>query len=240
MSVGSILNRVKIYKKSIVAGTKNGDYFRKSKNPSYIFTTIQQLNICIMENTDPGKGKKKGKKLIIGYKKRVIPGKSPVVPKQLQGKPEKAEVEFKFERGTTKREYTPGTIETGDPRYEKPGGGTNKEMNDAIADARRRRWDVTKPTSKGLIYKAGTTTETKTPEVTGTQIKFKPKIQVPDQVVMDPIYGRKKSANMKSPKGPKSGTAGGSDKKGNPVTKYGKLAGKKLRVRKSQKYFNKP
>ena len=170
-----------------------------------------------MEKPDP-------KKKVTGYKIKRTPGK--VVQ---QGKP--AQLHHDFERGTSKSTYTPTKVETGHPAYGKPGGGTDKEMNSLISEAQRKRQDVTPHSSKGLSYKAGTTTTVKTPEKFNTSIKVTPKIQKVN-VSKEPMAVKAKSGSG-STGGlkPMSVTLGGSDKKGNPANKTGLGTPKRVKIR---------
>ncbi|MGC3945343.1 MAG: hypothetical protein QM762_12655 [Chryseolinea sp.] len=163
----------------------------------------------------------KPKRKIVGMK--VIRKPGAVVQ---QGKPATADIGF--EREKVKTTYTPTTIETGHKAYGKPGGGTNKEMRALIADAQSKRRDVTDYSSKGLHYKAGTTTVERTPEKFSTDIKVTPKIQ---KVAFDskPVYEKPASSRMKPLKAA-AVTLGGSTKGDHPATKGGIGHTKKVRI----------
>lgn len=146
-----------------------------------------------------------------------------------------AKVEQAFSRGAETKTYTPTSVETGHPAYGRPGAGTNSEMNKVISDARAHEQEITKPTSKGLVYKAGTETMTKSPDEFKTSIKINPaiKMAVPQY---KPVYGnmggRPETGGFKK----MSITLGGSDKKGNPANKSG-IAGKKsIRITKIKRF----
>lgn len=168
--------------------------------------------------------KPKPKKKAIGYALKKTPGE--VVQK---GKP--SQVNMSVEREKVKKTYTPGTTETGDPRYGDQGGGTNKEMNKLIADARAKKQDVTAPSSKGLIYKAGTTTEERTPTKLTTTLKVTPEIRKVN-IEKVPLYERGKTAKLKK----MSITAGGSDRGGNPANKSGIGGKKKIKIKKIKSF----
>lgn len=159
------------------------------------------------------------KKKVIGFKIKKTPGE--VVK---QGKP--AEVKQEFTRGTSKSTYTPTKVETGHPAYGKPGGGTDKEMNALMAESQRKRQDVTPHSSKGLSYKAGTTTTVRTPAKFNTSINVTPTIRKTN-MEREPIHEKAKTSSGGSLK-PRAVTLGGSDKHGNPANKYG--IGKKKRT----------
>lgn len=146
-----------------------------------------------------------------------------------------AEVSQSFKRGAESRSYTPTTVETGHPAYGKPGAGTNSEMNKVISDARSHGQEITKPTSKGLVYKAGTETVTKSPDEFKTSVKINPaiKMAVPQY---KPTYaktaGRPDSGGFKK----MSITLGGSDKRGNPANKSGVAGKKSIRITKMKSF----
>jgi len=159
------------------------------------------------------------KKKVIGIKVTRTPGA--VVQK---GAP--ASVNTSFERGKSTSSYAPTKVETGHPAYGKPGGGTDKEMNRLLSDAHAKKKDVTDFSSKGLTYKAGTTTRTTTPAKFHTGINVRPEIR---KVNMNttPLHEKAKSTSGGHLK-PRAVTLGGSDKKGNPANKSG--IGTKKRV----------
>lgn len=161
----------------------------------------------------------KKKKKIVGYTSTRSPGE--VVQK---GKP--AEVKMTVEREKVKKTYTPTKVETGHPAYGKPGGGTDKEMNRLIKDAQAKKRDVTAHSSKGLNYKAGTTTVERTPTKLSTTMKVTPEIRKV-KFTQKPIYEKgaaKKPAKLKA----RDVTLGGENKKGSPANKSG--LGKKKRT----------
>lgn len=169
----------------------------------------------------------KKKKKIIGYTQKKSPGE--VVQK---GKP--AEVKMSFEREKVKNTYTPTKVETGHPAYGKPGGGTDKEMNKLIGEAQAKKRDVTAHSSKGLNYRAGTTTTERTPEKLHTTMKVTPEIRKV-KFTKTPIYekGAKKApAKLKS----MDVTLGGSNKKGDPANKTGLGKKKKTIIRKVKSF----
>lgn len=168
------------------------------------------------------------KKKIIGYTTKKTPGE--VVQK---GKP--AEVKMNVERETVKRTYTPAKAETGHKAYGKPGGGTDKEMNKLISDAQAKKRDVTEFSKKGLSYKAGTTTEERTPTKLSTTMKVTPEIRkVKFQQV--PIYEKGKSRASSAKLKPRDVTLGGSDKKGNAANKSGLGTKKRTIIRKTTSF----
>lgn len=135
------------------------------------------------------------------------------------------------ERGTTTRSYKPESIETGHPAYGKPGGGTDKEMRSLIADAQAKKRDVTEYSSKGLHYKAGTTTTKETPPKFSTKTDVNPTIRkIEDKKV--PLYEKASGSSMKGKLKARAVTKGGEDKKGSPATKYGIGKRKKTIIRK--------
>lgn len=145
-------------------------------------------------------------------------------------KGKKAEVKMTATRGTTTRTYTPSTVETGHKAYGKPGGGTNKEMNKLIEEAREKKRDVTAYSSKGLHYKAGTTTEKTTPATFKTEVKVTPsirKVNMTAKTVTEKAKTSQSGGNLKA----RAVTAGGSTKGDHPATKYGigKKSGMKVR-----------
>lgn len=158
------------------------------------------------------------KKKIVGYTTKKSPGE--VVQK---GKP--AEVKMNVQRETVKKTYTPTKIETGHPAYGKPGGGTDKEMNRLIKDAQSKKQDVTAHSSKGLNYKAGTTTEERTPTKLSTTMKVTPEIRKV-KFTQKPIYekGATKKVKLKA----MDVQLGGSGRGGDPANKSG--LGKKKRT----------
>lgn len=167
------------------------------------------------------------KKKIVGYAVKRKPG---AIVKQ--GAP--ATTSLDFEKGSTTRKYEPTKIETGHKAYGKPGGGTDKEMNALISDAQSKRRDVTDHSSKGLNYKAGTTTETKTPAKFHTSIDVKPTIR---KVEFDKTPIVEKGAGSSSGHSggrlkPMAVTMGGSDRRGNPANKSGVGKGSKIKIRK--------
>jgi len=160
------------------------------------------------------------KRKIVGFKLKKTPGA--VVQK---GAP--AKVTQSFQHGASRSTYKPAEIETGHPAYGKPGGGTDNEMREALAEARANKQDVTKPTSKGLVYKAGETSTVKKPDVFKTQIDVTPEIRK-QNISMEPVYEKGSTGSSGGKLKPMSVTLGGSDKKGNPANKSG--LGKKGRV----------
>lgn len=162
-------------------------------------------------------------KKIVGFKLKKTPGE--IVQK---GQP--AQVTQSFTRGASKTTYEPAAIETGHKAYGNPGGGTDKEMNAALAEARANKQDVTKPTSKGLVYKAGETKTEKKPDVFQTSIKVTPEIRK-QNLSQEPIYEKASSGASKGRLKAMSVTLGGSDRKGNPANKSGLGTKKKVLIR---------
>lgn len=150
------------------------------------------------------------KKKIIGYKISTKPGKT------IQ---EGTKSKLTMTHPTSKSTYTPAKAETGHPAYGKAGGGTDKEMNRLISDAQAKKRDVTAYGSKGLHYKAGTTTTTKTPMSHNLTIG-KPTIKAV-QFVKEPIYAPEKPQKPRKVKLSKRGMVSGGTTKGDkPVTNY--------------------
>jgi hypothetical protein len=145
-----------------------------------------------------------------------------------------AEVSQTFNRGAESKSYTPTSVETGHPAYGKPGGGTHGEMNKVIGDARAHGQEITKPTSQGLVYKAGTETVTKKPDEFKTSVKINPtiKMNVPQA---KPVYAKTAARNQGGFK-KMSITLGGSDKKGNPANKSGVAGQRSIRITKSKSF----
>jgi len=151
-------------------------------------------------------------KKIVGVKYKRTPGE--VVQK---GKP--SSVVQSVTRGKVTKTYTPTKIETGLKDYGKPGGGTDPEMNRLIREAQAKKRDVTEygtqGRTKGLHYKAGTTTVSEEPPTMKTTLKVTPQIaKVKDTIT--PITKSKATSGGKLKA--RSLTLGGSDKKGGPGT----------------------
>lgn len=150
------------------------------------------------------------KKKIVGYKISTKQGKTIQT-----GTKSKLTMTPPSEKST----YTPSKVETGHSAYGKPGGGTNKEMNRLISDAQAKKRDVTDYSSKGLHYKAGTTTTTKTPMSHNLTIG-KPTVRSVE-FVKEPIYAPEKIEKKRKVKLSKRGmVAGGTTKGDKPVTNY--------------------
>jgi hypothetical protein len=151
-------------------------------------------------------------KKLVGVKYKRTPGA--VVQK---GKP--SSVVQTVTRGAVTKTYTPDKAETGQKEYGKAGGGTDPEMRRLISEAQAKKRDVTeygtKGRTKGLHYKAGTTTTSETPPSLNTTLNVHPTIRkVKDTIT--PIYKTETSTGGKLKA--RSLTLGGSDKKGGPGT----------------------
>lgn len=86
-------------------------------------------------------------------------------------------VDLDFQRGKTTKTYTPSDVRTGDVRYGKEGSG---ETPDFVKKAQAAKQDIVHHKEKP--YRAGFTTETKTPEKVSIRIKSTPSIKMHQHV----------------------------------------------------------